>query len=97
MIIISQKFVLRFVTKCLFFCFSLINKKSFYTYARGTKDSRVTSILHLLHLDARFLQNDQEMPAVTEIDYDDVYKHLQAEREKSAKFLTDAFAKSLEA
>lgn len=78
-------------------CFSLINKKSFYTYARGTKDSRVTSILHLLHLDDRFLQNDQEMPAVTEIDYDDVYKHLQAEREKSAKFLTDAFAKSLEA
>lgn len=78
-------------------CFSLINKKGFYTYARGTKDSRVTSILHLLHLDDRFLQNDQEMPAVTEIDYDDVYKHLQAEREKSAKFLTDAFAKSLEA
>ena len=68
-----------------------------YKNTDGTKDSRVTSILHLLHLDDRFLQNDQEMPAVTEIDYDDVYKHLQAEREKSAKFLTDAFAKSLEA
>lgn len=73
-------------------CFSVINKKEFYTYARGTKDSRVTSILHLLNLDDRFLENEQELPELPEIDYDDVYKHLNRERESSAKFLTDAFA-----
>jgi len=68
-------------------CFSLIFKKDFYTYARGTKDSRVTSILHLMDLDGRFLQNDQELPAITSIDYDKVYEHLNRERKKSQDFL----------
>ena len=74
-------------------CFSIINKKSFYTYARGTKDSRVTSILHLLHLDDKFIDNEETLGAFEEIDYDQVYTYLQEEREKSGKFLMDAFAK----
>lgn len=68
-------------------CFSLIFKKDFYTYARGTKDSRVTSILHLLELDDKFLQNDQELPALTSIDYEKVYQHLNRERKASQDFL----------
>lgn len=72
-------------------CFSVINQKDFYTYARGTKDSRVTSILHLLNIDDRFLENEQELPELKAIDYEDVYQHLESEREKSAKFLSDAF------
>ena len=68
-------------------CFSLIFKKDFYTYARGTKDSRVTSILHLLELDEKFLQNDEELPAITSIDYDKVYEHLTRERKASQDFL----------
>ena len=71
-------------------CFSLIFKKDFYTYARGTKDSRVTSILHLLELDEKFLQNDEELPAITSIDYEKVYEHLNRERKTSQDFLFQA-------
>lgn len=71
-------------------CFSLIFKKDFYTYARGTKDSRVTSILHLLGLDSKFLQNDQELPEIESIDYDSVYEHLNRERKNSQDFLFQA-------
>ena len=71
-------------------CFSLIFKKDFYTYARGTKDSRVTSLLHLMDLDDKFLQNDQELPPITSIDYDKVYEHLARERKTSQDFLFQA-------
>lgn len=71
-------------------CFSLIYKKNFYTYARGTKDSRVTSILHLLELDSKFLQNDQELPALEDIDYEKVYRNLERERKSSSDFLFSA-------
>ena len=73
-------------------CFSVIYKKSFYTYARGTKDSRVTSILHLLGLDDKFLQNDQALPSLSDhIDYEKVYLNLEKERKNSKEFLNTAF------
>lgn len=68
-------------------CFSIVYRKDFYTYARGTKDSRVTSILHLLGLDSKFLQNDEELPAISSIDYDRVYENLDRERKSSQYFL----------
>lgn len=71
-------------------CFSLIFKKDFYTYARGTKDSRVTSILDLMDLNDRFMQNGQPLPPVTAIDYDRVYQHLTRERQISSDYLFGA-------
>jgi len=71
-------------------CFSLIFKKNFYTYARGTKDSRVTSILHLLELDSKFLENDEELPPIEDIDYQKVYRNLERERKNSEEFLFNA-------
>lgn len=71
-------------------CFSIIYKKDFYTYARGTKDSRVTSILHLLDLDDKFLQNDEELPTIKAIDYNHVYEKLETERQISKAFLFNA-------
>lgn len=75
-------------------CFSLIFKKDFYTYARGTKDSRVTSILHLLELDYKFIDNEEKLPPLKEIDYENVYRNLERERKSSAKFLFDALSAS---
>lgn len=76
-------------------CFSLIFKKNFYTYARGTKDSRVTSILHLLNLEDKFLQNDSPLPPLADIDYDTVYRHLERERKSSQDFLFRALNQNL--
>lgn len=71
-------------------CFSLVFKKDFYTYARGTKDSRVTSILGILDIPQRFLLNDEELPKVTSIDYQKVYEKLEKERLSSQEFLFHA-------
>ncbi len=77
-------------------CFSLVFKKDFFTYARGTKDSRVTSILSLLGLNDRFLLNTDELPPLAPIDYTAVYQLLDEERRKSRAYLDQALTAEID-
>ena len=67
-------------------------KKDFLAYARGTKDSRVTSLLGLLGLDAHFMPPKTPAPDLPDIDWDAVYGRLEEQRTISRDFLFNAIS-----
>ncbi|MGP1568846.1 MAG: polysaccharide pyruvyl transferase family protein, partial [Peptoanaerobacter stomatis] len=73
-------------------CFSILFKKSFYTYtSKKNNISRIISLLNLLGLNSRGLSNFSDLKKFdTEIDYDKVYKILDYERKNSIEFLEKA-------
>lgn len=71
-------------------CFSTVFKKDFLAYARGTKDSRVTSLLGLLGLDEHFMPPKTPAPDLPPIDWDEVYVKLEEQRRISRDFLFNA-------
>jgi len=74
-------------------CFATVFKKEFLAYARGTKDSRVTSLLGLLGMDDRFMPPKTPVPEhLPAIDWAAVYARLAEQRKVSADFLFGAIS-----
>ena len=70
--------------------FSLVFKKEFYAFSRNEKDSRMTSILHLLGMEELFINGDRAPAELPGIDYDKVYERLQEQRRISMEYLEKA-------
>lgn len=75
--------------------FSILYRKNFWVFKRGNMNSRIYDLLQLLNLTNRIidLENLESIENVNyeeRIDYDNVYKILNNEKEKSINFLTNA-------
>ena len=73
-------------------CFALTFEKPFLTYARGTKDSRVTSLLSELGLMTAFVGWETRDAAPSEIDFETIRVRLETLRNESETFLLDALS-----
>lgn len=65
--------------------FSIIFRKEFFVIRRESKFLRIESLLDMLQIKGRIIGEE-----IQEIDYGNVYKILEKEREKSIKFLKDS-------
>lgn len=70
--------------------FSIIFKKEFYTITRLNRNSRMENILDIVDMRDRLIENVKEIENVKKQDYEEAYKRLEKEREKSKKFLKEA-------
>lgn len=72
--------------------FSIIYRKPFYAFSRcsvkNSMDTRIISLLSLLGLENRFRKNNCNFDDLFEVDYDEVDKILDKERNKGVKYLT---------
>ncbi len=70
--------------------FSIIFGKDFYTIARTKNNSRIENILKVVDMEDRMINKIEDIDNVKKQDYDNVYKLLEKETEKSKKFLIDS-------
>ena len=71
-------------------CFSIINKKNFYTIPHSSAGSRMISLLETLGIKNRLITNISEINLNDKIDYLKVNNKLKVERQYSLKFINDA-------
>lgn len=72
-------------------CFSIINKKKFYTIPHSINGSRMISLLNILGLESRLIYKLNKSDIEKDINYEKVYNILNKHRYESLKFIEDAF------
>ncbi|MCL2382619.1 MAG: polysaccharide pyruvyl transferase family protein [Oscillospiraceae bacterium] len=72
--------------------FAIANKKPFYTFGTRATSERMLSILNMLEIPERFLDNKMEVDEIKEIDYEKIGNKLKSEKAKSEKFLMKALS-----
>lgn len=75
--------------------FSIIYGKDFWVFKRGNMNSRIQDLLDILNLKDRIIDLEEKSDLSDEklkekINYDEVYKKLEKEKDKSLKFLKEA-------
>lgn len=78
-------------------CFSIIMKKPFISIMNQNRGaSRFKSLLKMLHLENRLIESEKDLDRpdlLSPIDYDEVYKILDKEKNRCRKWLSDAIKK----
>lgn len=71
-------------------CFSIINKKKFYTIPHSSAGARMISLLKTIGIEKRLITDISEIDLKDTIDYLKVNKKLEIERQQSLQFLNNA-------
>lgn len=71
--------------------FSIIFNKEFYTIQRANRNIRITNLYEILEIKDRFVKQDnyQDTLSMVTIQYDNVNRRIQNEREKSIQYLRE--------
>ena len=71
--------------------FSIIFNKEFYTIQRASRNIRITNLYEILEIKDRFFKQDnyQDTLSMVTIQYDNVNRRIQNEREKSIQYLRE--------
>lgn len=70
--------------------FSIINNKNFYTFSNNPRSERMISLLRVLGLLDRYIDDTQYIDMLNDIDYNVVTKIVNDERKKSLDFIKNS-------
>lgn len=70
--------------------FSIIFKKEFYTITRLNRNSRMENILKIVDMQDRLIDKIEDLDKIKEQDFENAYRRLNSEKQKSKDFLKKA-------